>query len=115
MKNTYTAHTMTVYFNEDAIYNFIDENMETLLGSMTEGNFRDFGKNITVQCTYNSMLDTEEELNGEPKVALYELYTTLMTVKFQIDEDGDANINDLRINAGLYLNSIDDMVSNEEI
>lgn len=115
MKNTYTARTMTVYFNEDAIYNFIDENMETLLGSMAEDDYRDFGKNVSVKCTYNSVLDTEEELDGEPKVALYELYTTLMTVKFQIDEDGNANINDLRIDASLYLNSIDDMVTNEEI
>lgn len=115
MKNTYTAHTMTVYFNEDAIYNFIDENMETLLESMAEDDYRDFGKNVSVKCTYNNTFNTEEELNGEPKVALYELYTTLMTVKFQIDEDGNANINDLRIDASLYLNSLDDMVSNEEI
>ena len=116
MKHTYRECTMTVKFNEDAIYDFIDNNMETLCEKMSEGDSREFGENVIVECTHNTMFVDESELDeNENRFALYNLYTNLMTIKFSINLDGESYIEEMYIDSSLYLNSLNDMVSHEDI
>ena len=106
MTNAYEIN-LTAQINTADIYDFIADNMETLR-KMEQDDNMDLGP-VQVWCDWNSLMD--EEFEEADRFAEYELCTSLLNIKVQIDRHG-ADITDIKATSPLFINTLGEAVNN---